>query len=101
MYFWKFACITGSSFAIFLSWLAPRLPILTTIPILALSNDEGTNVLDCDACDVGLWAVLSLRIEGEERVIAYGSRLLSTAERNFCVTRKALLAIVYFTKSYR
>ena len=34
-------------------------------------------------------------------MLAYGSRLLSTAERNYCVTRKELLAIVYFTKLYR
>ena len=74
---------------------------LTTAPILALPRDEGAYVLDCDACDLGIGAVLSQRIEGEERVIAYGSRLLSNAERNYCVTRKELLAIVYFTKLYR
>jgi transposase InsO family protein/predicted aspartyl protease len=75
--------------------------VLTTTPILALPRDEGGYVLDCDACDVGIGAVLSQRIEGEERVIAYGSRLLSAAEKNYCVTRKELLAIVYFTKQYR
>ena len=66
-----------------------------------MPKDEGTYVLDCDACDVGIGAVLSQKIDGEERVIAYGSRLISTAERNYCVTRKELLAIVYFTKQYR
>lgn len=75
--------------------------VLTTAPILALPKDEGVYVLDCDACDLGIGAVLSQRIEGEERVIAYGSRLLSTAERNYCVNRKELLAIVHFTKMYR
>jgi transposase InsO family protein len=75
--------------------------VLTTTPILALPKDEGTYVLDCDACDVGIGAVLSQRIDGEERVIAFGSRLLSATERNYCVTRKELLAIVHFTKAYR
>jgi hypothetical protein len=58
---------------------------LTSAPILALPKDEGTYLLDCDACDVGIGAVLSQRIDGEERVIAYGSRLLSNAEKNYCV----------------
>ena len=75
--------------------------VLTSAPILALPRDEGTYILDCDACDDGIGAVLSQRIEGEERVINYGSRLLSSAERNYCVTRKELLAVVYFTKLYR
>lgn len=44
---------------------------------------------------------MSQRTEGEERMIAYGSRLLSTAERNYFVTRKELLAMVYFSKLYR
>lgn len=74
---------------------------LTTAPILALPRDDGMYVLDCDACDLSIGAVLSQRIDGEERVIAYGSRLLSTAERNYCVTRKELLAVVHFTKLYR
>src|SRR6218665_1787640 len=75
--------------------------VLTSTPILALPRDEGTYILDCDACDDGIGAVLSQRIEGEEREINYGSRLLSSAERNYCVTRKELLAVVYFTKLYR
>lgn len=71
----------------------------TTAPILALPHDEGMYVLDCDACAVGIGAVLTQRIDGEERVIAYGSRLLSAAERNYCVTRKELLAVVHFYKA--
>lgn len=74
---------------------------LTSAPVLALPRDGATYILDCDACDTGIGAVLSQEIGGEERVIAYGSRLFSDAERNYCVTRKELLAVVYFTQLYR
>ena len=74
---------------------------LTTAPVLSLPVDNAIYTLDCDASDLGIGAVLSQRIDEEERVIAYGSRLLSTAERNYCVTRKELLAVVYFVKLYR
>src|SRR6218665_2132032 len=49
----------------------------------------------------GIGAVLSQEIDGHKRVIAYGSRLLSDAERNYCVTRKELFAVVHFTQLYR
>ena len=39
--------------------------------------------------------------DGKERVVTYGSFVLSTAQRNYCVTRKELLAIVVFTKHFR
>ena len=39
--------------------------------------------------------------DGQERVIAYGSKVLSKEERNYCVTRRELLAVVYFIKHYR
>ena len=38
--------------------------------------------------------------EGREQPIAYGSRLLSKAERRYCVTRRELLAVVTFTRHF-
>jgi hypothetical protein len=34
-------------------------------------------------------------------VIAYGSRCLDKPERNYCVTRREMLAVVYFTKYFK
>lgn len=68
---------------------------------MGLPKDNDLYVLDCDTSDYGIGAVLSQRQEGSERVIAYGSRLLSSAEKRYCVTRKELLAVVYFTRQFR
>jgi len=50
---------------------------------------------------VSIGAVLSQVQNGVERVIAYASRSLSKPERNYCVTRNELLAIVCYTKTFR
>ena len=74
---------------------------LTSAPVLGMPTDEGTFYLDCDASDVGLGAVISQRQGNSEVVIAYASRALSRPERNYDVTRRELLAIVYGLKAYK
>ena len=74
---------------------------LSHAPVLALPRDDDTYVLDTDASDHGIGAVLSQVQNGEEKVIGYASRLYSTAERRYCVTRKELLAVVFFLKQFR
>lgn len=48
-------------------------------------------------------AVLSQKQGGEERVVAYTSKSLSGAERNYCITRRELLAVtvVIFLKKFK
>ena len=58
--------------------------------------------LDKDGSDTGIGAVLSqIDDNGTERLAAYGSRLLSKPERLYCVTRRELLAVVFFTSQFR
>lgn len=73
---------------------------LTTAPILAYPNERDPFVLDTDASNFGIGGVLSQVQNGVERVIAYGSRLLNKPERNYCVTRRELLAIVEFVRQF-
>ena len=75
---------------------------LSGAPLLVFPNFNKPFILDTDASDIGIGAVLSQADEeGRERVVAYGSRLLSKSERKYCVTRRELLAVVVFTKQFR
>ena len=74
---------------------------LTTAPILAMSRDEGTYVLDVDASDRAMGAVLQQEQEGMLRVIGYSSRIFNTCEIKYCITRKELAAIIFGLKQYR
>lgn len=74
---------------------------LTTAPVLAMPLDNGEYILDTDASYGSVGAVLSQIQDGQERVIAYASRTLNGPEKNYCVTRKELLAIVYYMKAFK
>jgi hypothetical protein len=45
--------------------------------IMAFPHDQGDFIVDTDACDYGIGAVLSQIQEGEEKVLAYASRTLN------------------------
>ena len=74
---------------------------LTSSPILAYPDSSKPLILDMDASNHSLGAVLSQIHDGKERVVCFDSRLLSEEERNYCVTRRELLAVVVFTNKFR
>ncbi|GFW36907.1 retrovirus-related Pol polyprotein from transposon 17.6 [Trichonephila clavipes] len=77
------------------NWKRPEnLQALTSSPILIYPQPDKPFILDTDASNESVGAVLSQEIDGQERVVAYWSKCLSKPERNYCVTRKELLAIV-------
>ncbi|GFY01002.1 retrovirus-related Pol polyprotein from transposon opus [Trichonephila clavipes] len=67
---------------------------LTSALILAYPEIGKQFIRDTDASHESIGAVLSQEIDGQERVIAYFSKCLSKPERNYCMIRKELLAIV-------
>ncbi|KAL5516720.1 hypothetical protein EMCRGX_G002126 [Ephydatia muelleri] len=71
-------------------------------PVLAYPNYTRDFLLDTDASNCGIGAVLSqVDDSGAERVICYASRSLSRQEQRYCVTRRELLAVVEFTQHFR
>ncbi|MCG7868284.1 MAG: hypothetical protein JAY74_18205 [Candidatus Thiodiazotropha taylori] len=74
---------------------------LCSSPILCYPTTRQNFILDTDSSGVGIGAVLSQVEDGVERVVAYFSRALNKAEKNYCITRQELLAVVEAVKHFR
>lgn len=74
---------------------------MTSAPILAYPKcDGGRFILDTDASDLAVGAVLSQEQDGQEVVISYMSKSLNKHEQSYCVTRKELLAVVMALRNF-
>ena len=74
---------------------------LVSTPVLAYPQADAPFILDTDASNTAVAGVLSQVQDGMEKVISYGSAVLTAPQRNYCTTRKELLAIIRFTRQYR
>lgn len=75
--------------------------ILTSQPLLMHPNWDYEFELHCDASEYALGVVLCQVIDGVERVNGYYSRLLRAAERNYPITHKECLSVVWGIKKLR
>ena len=77
--------------------------LITTAPVLAhpTPNTEHVLILDTDASDLQISASLSQVQNGVIKPIAFASHVLMKQHRNYCTTRKELLAIVKFCRQFR
>ena len=76
---------------------------LCSAPVLAYPVFSPSCVfhLKTASCDVGLGAVLTQFHGDLERVVAYGSRKLNDAERNYSVSERVALAVVWGVSHFR
>ena len=76
--------------------------LLCSAPILAYSDFSQAFILQTDASDYGVGAVLSQLDElGNEKVIAYASKALSPREQKYSTTEKEAFAVVFGTAHFR
>jgi len=76
--------------------------MMMTTPILAYPDFNENFILDTDASFDTIGAVLSqIDAHGREKVISYGSHKMNKHELGYCITRKELLAIYYFTQHFK
>lgn len=75
---------------------------MTTAPVLQHPNFSKPFVIQCDASNTGVGGVLyQLDDNGEEHPIAFMSRKLNAAQRNYSVTEQECLAAVLSLKKFR
>ena len=69
--------------------------------ILAFPNFRHPFVIDTDASETALGAVLLQIIDGEERPIAFESRVLTKTEVNYATTKRESLGILQMMQWFR
>ena len=69
--------------------------------VLAIPLPKGKYIIDTDASDSAMGAVLQQEQHGTVRVIAYASKTFDAAERQYCTTKKKLAAVIYALKEFR
>ena len=75
--------------------------VLTSAPVLRLPTFRGKFRLDTDACNASVGSVLTETVEGEDRVVAYASKVLSKSEKRWPAYDKELWAIVWSIRHFR
>lgn len=74
---------------------------LVSAPILSCPDFNVPFTIQTDASGYGIGAVLTQNIDNEERVICYISRSLTRNERNFSVTERECLAVLWAVEKLR
>ena len=72
-----------------------------TAPVLQYPDYSGSFLVDTDASNVSIWAVLSKEINGVDRPLVFSSRVLCRTEMMYSTTKREALAVIQALKWYR
>lgn len=74
---------------------------LISPPVLAHPDPAKPYIIQTDASDVAIGAILAQSSPEGERVVAYGSHSLDVTQRRYCATERECLAIVWALQQFR
>ncbi len=74
---------------------------LISSPVLIFRDYTQEFILCTDASDVGLEGILMQERNGHPHTIAYASRLGTGAKKNYSITERETLAVIYYLEQFR
>lgn len=74
---------------------------LVSSPVVSCPDFERPFIIQTDACDYGLGAVLTQDYSDGERVVSFISRSLTSSERKYSTTEKECLAVLWAIEKFR
>jgi len=73
----------------------------TQTPVLRYPRAKGKFILDTDASGFAISGVLSQVQDGVEVPLSFASNKLNKAQRNYCTTKRELMAIVVYSRKWK
>ena len=75
--------------------------LIASAPILHRPSFDHPFIIQTDASDSGLGAILTQTVGGVGRVLCFASRTMTPAERNYSVTERERLAVLWDIRKFR
>ena len=73
---------------------------LLSAPVLQLVDADKENIIKCDASDYAVGAILSEKHKDGEHPVAYESRKMNNAERNYPTHERELLEVIHALRTW-